>query len=245
MSAAPPRPDENRGSCVVDETGRAPAAAGEDATDPLDGDERLPEHFGTAWPQVERFHRMLVDEGELRGLIGPREVGRLWERHLLNSAAVVPYLPSTGVIVDVGSGAGLPGVVVAAMRPEAEVVLVEPMERRTTWLEDVVAATGLGNVTVRRARAQELDGALEADAVTARAVAALDKLFRWTVPLVRAGGTVVALKGSRARDELAAAGSVVRKLRLVETAVHEARTLPGLDPTYVVTAVRGGSGDVR
>ncbi len=245
MSAASPRPTWNRGSCVVDETGRASSAADEDATDPLDGDDRLPAYFGDAWPQVERFHRMLVDEGELRGLIGPREVARLWERHLLNSAAVVPFLPESGVIVDVGSGAGLPGVVVAALRPAAEVVLVEPMERRTTWLTDVVAATGLSNVTVRRARAQELDGALEADAVTARAVAALDKLFRWTVPLVRTGGVVVALKGSRARDELAAAAGVARKLRLVDAAVHEARTLPGLDPTYVVTAVRGGSGGVR
>ncbi len=229
----------------MDETGRAPSVADEYATDPLDGDARLPAYFRDAWPRVERFHRMLVEEGELRGLIGPREVARLWERHLLNSAAVVPFLPEAGVIVDVGSGAGLPGIVVAAMRPAAQVVLVEPMERRTTWLEDVVAATGLTNVTVRRARAQELDGAVEADAVTARAVAALDKLFRWTVPLVRPGGVVVALKGSRARDELAAAGTVVRKLRLTDTAVHEAPTIAGLEPTYVVTAVRGGSGGVR
>ncbi|WP_309134215.1 16S rRNA (guanine(527)-N(7))-methyltransferase RsmG [Cellulomonas sp.] len=210
--------------------------------DPWEGDARLPEFFADAWPAVERFHRMLVDEGELRGLIGPREVGRLWERHLLNSAAVVPFLPQTGVIVDVGSGAGLPGIVVAAMRPEAQVVLVEPMERRTTWLDDVVAATGLVNVTVRRARAQELEGAIEADVVTARAVAALDKLFRWTVPLVRDGGVIVALKGSRAAEELTAAAPVLRKLRLVDAQVHRAGTIPGVEPTHVVTAVRGGGG---
>lgn len=227
---------------MVDETGRAPSAADEDATDPLEGDDRLPSFFGDAWPRVQLFHRMLVEDGELRGLIGPREVGRLWERHLLNSAAAVPFLPRSGVVVDVGSGAGLPGIVVAAMRPDAHVVLVEPMERRTVWLEDVVTATGLTNVTVQRARAQELEGAIEADAVTARAVAALDKLFRWTVPLVRPGGVVVALKGSRARDELAASATTIRKLRLTDAAVHEAPTIPGLEPTYVVTAVRGGSG---
>ncbi|WP_424945114.1 16S rRNA (guanine(527)-N(7))-methyltransferase RsmG [Cellulomonas shaoxiangyii] len=227
---------------MVDETGRAPATADDGSSDPLEGDPRLQVFFGEAWPQVERFHRMLVEQGELRGLIGPREVARLWERHLLNSAAVVPFLPDAGVIVDVGSGAGLPGIVAAAMRPAADVVLVEPMERRTAWLEDVVAETGLTNVTVRRARAQELDGAIEADAVTARAVAALDKLFRLTVPLVRPGGLVVALKGSRARDELASAAAVMRRLRLTDGAVHEAPTLAGLEPTYVVTAVRGGSG---
>src|SRR5690606_40134960 len=97
----------------------------------------------------------------------PREQSRLWERHLLNSAAVVQHLPRTGVITDVGSGAGLPGIVVAAMLPEAEIVLIEPMERRTQWLEEVVAELDLSNVRVVRARAEELDGALEADAVTA------------------------------------------------------------------------------
>ncbi|QGQ20782.1 16S rRNA (guanine(527)-N(7))-methyltransferase RsmG [Cellulomonas sp. JZ18] len=215
------------------------------ARDPWEGDPRLAEFFGDAWAQVERFHRMLVDEGELRGLIGPREVERLWERHLLNSAAVVPFLPESGLVVDVGSGAGLPGIVVAAMRPGASVVLVEPMERRTAWLADVVQATGLQNVEVRRARAQELDGAVEADAVTARAVASLDKLFRWTVPLVREGGRVVALKGSRAADELTAAAPVMRKLRLTDGAVHRAPTIEGVEATYVVTAVRGGAPRVR
>lgn len=230
---------------MVDEPGRISEPESELQHDPWEGDPRLAEFFGPSWPYVESFHRMLVEEGELRGLIGPREVGRLWERHLLNSAAVVPFLPEAGVIVDVGSGAGLPGIVVAAMRPQAQVVLVEPMERRTVWLEDVVEATGLDNIEVRRARAQELDGAVEADAVTARAVAALDKLFRWTVPLVREGGLVVALKGSRAADELAAAAPVMRKLHLADAAVHRAPTIDGVEATYVVTAVRGGTTRVR
>ncbi|WP_307802739.1 16S rRNA (guanine(527)-N(7))-methyltransferase RsmG [Cellulomonas dongxiuzhuiae] len=201
--------------------------------------------FGDAWPAVEAFHAFLADEGELRGLVGPREVARLWERHLLNSAAVVPFLPEDGLIVDVGSGAGLPGVVIAAMRPRAQVMLVEPMERRVTWLLDVVERTGLANVEVRRARAQELDGAVEADVVTARAVASLDKLYRWTTPLVRQGGSVLAMKGARAEEELAAAAGVMRSLGLVDGRVHEVTTIAGTEPTRVVSAVRGRGARVR
>ena len=217
----------------------------EGLVDPWDGDPRLPAFFADAWPAVDAFHQLLVEEGELRGLIGPRELPRLWERHLLNSAAVVPFLPSTGLIVDVGSGAGLPGVVIAAMLPQAEIVLVEPMERRVTWLHDVVDRTGLTNVEVRRARAQELEGALEADAVTARAVASLDKLFRWTAPLVREGGTVIAMKGARAEEELAAASKAMRASGLTNGQVHEATTIAGTEPTRVVSAVRGRGPRVR
>ena len=148
-------------------------------------------------------------------------------------------------MVDIGSGAGLPGIVVAAMRPQAHVMLVEPMERRVTWLLDVVERTGLTNVEVRRARAQELDGAVEADAVTARAVASLDKLYRWTVPLVRVGGHIVAMKGARAGDELAEAAPVMRKLGLTDGEVHEASTIAGTEPTRIVTAVRGRGPRVR
>lgn len=216
-----------------------------ESSDPWDGDPRLAEFFGTAWQPIEAFHAFLVAEGELRGLVGPREVGRLWERHLLNSAAVVPFLPEAGLIVDVGSGAGLPGIVVAAMRRDAQVVLVEPMERRVTWLNDVVERTGLTNVEVRRARAQELDGAIEADAVTARAVAALDKLYRWTAPLVRGGGSIVAMKGARAEEELRAAATTMRALGLRDGRVQEATTIEGTEPTRVVTAVREGSARVR
>lgn len=217
----------------------------DDLLDPWEGDARLPEYFGDAWGAVSAFHQLLVDEGELRGLVGPREVSRLWERHLLNSAAVVPFLPQAGLIVDVGSGAGLPGIVVAAMRPRATVVLVEPMERRVAWLHDAVERTGLTNVQVRRARAQELDGALEADAVTARAVAALEKLYGWTAPLVRDGGKILAMKGARAAEELAAAAKVMRALGLVDGQVHEATTIDGTEPTRVVSAVRGRSPRVR
>lgn len=206
--------------------------------DPLEGDARLPEYFGAAWPAVSRFAAMLREQGELRGLLGPREQSRLWERHLLNSAAVVQHLPRTGAIADVGSGAGLPGIVVAAMLPEAEIVLIEPMERRTQWLEEVVAELDLSNVRVVRARAEELDGALEADAVTARAVAAMDKLARWCLPLLRDGGTLVALKGRSAGDELEKAKYVLRKLGGDAGEVLDAPTIPGVDSTTVVRVMR-------
>lgn len=206
--------------------------------DPLEGDARLPEYFGAAWPTVSRFAALLREQGELRGLLGPREQSRLWERHLLNSAAVVQHLPRTGAIADVGSGAGLPGIVVAAMLPEAELVLIDPMERRTQWLEEVVAELDLSNVRVVRARAEELDGALEADAVTARAVAAMDKLARWCLPLLRDGGTLVALKGRSAGDELEKAKYVLRKLGGDAGEVLDAPTIPGVDSTTVVRVMR-------
>lgn len=212
--------------------------------DPLDGDQRLPEHFGAAWPAVEGFHAMLRDQGVLRGLVGPREVARLWERHLVNSAAVVPFLPETGTIVDVGSGAGLPGIVVAAMRPEAEVVLLEPMERRTDWLSEVVETLGLSNARVLRGRAEEQVGRLRADAVTARAVAALDRLYGWTLPLLAVGGRLVALKGGRAQDEAEAAASVGERYGGGPAAIEVAPTLPGLEPTSVVMVTRTGPGTV-
>ncbi|CAM5786970.1 16S rRNA (guanine(527)-N(7))-methyltransferase RsmG [Cellulomonas persica] len=215
-----------------------------DVHDPLDGDARLPEFFGAAWPQVEGFHRMLVDQGVLRGLIGPREVARLWERHLLNSAAAVPFLPTSGLIVDLGSGAGLPGVVVAAMVPDAQVVLLEPMERRTDWLSEVVDELGLPNAQVRRARAQEaLD--LQADVVTTRAVAALDKLYAWAMPLIRPGGTLVALKGARAQEEIDKGRSAARRAHVGAVEVREVSTLEGVEPTRVVIAVHEGGKRVR
>jgi len=223
----------------------ASSPAEDDARDPLDGDPRLPEYFGPAWTAVQGFHDLLVREGELRGLVGPRELARLWERHLLNSAAVVPFLPERGRIVDLGSGAGLPGIVVAALRPEAEVVLLEPMERRTDWLREVVQALGLDNAVVDRARADEAHGRLVADAVTARAVAPMDQLYRWAMPLLAPGGVLVALKGAKAQDELDSAVHVGRKLGVVEATVELAPSLAGLEPTRVVRAVKKGAPGVR
>jgi 16S rRNA (guanine527-N7)-methyltransferase len=213
--------------------------------DPLQGDVRLPEYFGSAWSTIERFHAMLADEGVLRGLVGPREVSRLWERHLLNSAAVVPFLPETGRLMDIGSGAGLPGVVVAAMRPAAEVVLLEPMERRTTWLSEVVEALGLSNVVVMRGRAEDVAGDLRGSAVTARAVAPLDRLYRWALPLLERDGVLVALKGARAVEEIEAAAAQGRRLGGGVATVHVARTIDGVDDTTVVRVVREAVRGVR
>ena len=230
MAATPQVHDD-----VSRETPSVEAVAEQDITSE---DPRLVEYFGESFATVRAFHDALVDQGELRGLIGPREVPRLWSRHILNSASVVPFLPEEGTIVDLGSGAGLPGIVIAAMRPRAQVLLVEPMERRCTWLSEVADALGLGNVEVKRGRAEEFHDAFEADAVTARAVAALDKLGRWAFPLLKRGGELVVLKGRSAQDEIDAATKVLRKYGATDAQVHEAPTIDGLDTTSVVTATR-------
>lgn len=209
--------------------------------DPLNDDPRLPAFFGPAWPQISRFDALLRREGPVRGLVGPRELGRLWERHLLNSATVAGFLPARGRVIDLGSGAGLPGVVAAAMRPDLEVVLLEPMLRRTEWLTEVVEALGLTNTRVLRGRAQDVVGTTDADAVTCRAVAALDKLLNWSAPLLRRGGRLVALKGERAQEELQQAAPAARKLGYVDAEVREASSIDGIEPTRVVLATWEGT----
>ncbi|WP_255491693.1 MULTISPECIES: 16S rRNA (guanine(527)-N(7))-methyltransferase RsmG [unclassified Actinotalea] len=196
----------------------------------------LDEVLGAGRPTVEAFHDLLAAEGVRRGLIGPREVARLWRRHLLNSAAVAPLLPATGTLVDVGSGAGLPGIVLAALRPDLRVVLLEPMLRRTTWLSEVRDSLGLSNVEVVRGRAEEQHGVISADAVTARAVAPMDRLARWTLPLLRPGGVLLAMKGEHAVEELAAAGAVIDALGGGERLVVDVS--PGGEVTRVVRVVR-------
>ena len=158
--------------------------------------------FGDRLPLAVRYADLLADTGVTHGLLGPREVPRLWERHLLNCAVVGDAFPAGARVIDVGSGAGLPGVVLAIMRPDLEVHLVDPMLRRTEWLTAVVDELSLASVTVHRGRAEELAGSLKAPWVTARAVARLDKLARWCVPLLDGGGTVVAMKGRSAHQEL-------------------------------------------
>jgi 16S rRNA (guanine527-N7)-methyltransferase len=193
--------------------------------------------LGQAFDRVARFHDALLTEGEVRGLIGPSEGGRLWSRHLLNSAAVAGFLPADGGrVIDVGSGAGLPGLVVAALRPDLDVELIEPMERRTEWLREMVEAMGLTNVTISRGRAEEYEGAREADAVTARAVAPLGRLARWSAGLARSGGQLVALKGRGAAAELERDRKAVHKAGWRSPEIHQVVVAEGLEPTYVVTA---------
>ncbi|MQA04348.1 MAG: 16S rRNA (guanine(527)-N(7))-methyltransferase RsmG [Streptosporangiales bacterium] len=162
--------------------------------------------FGARLPVAERYAEFLATAGVERGLLGPREGARLWERHLVNSAVLVELLPGTGDVIDVGSGAGLPGIPLAILRPELSVTLVEPMQRRTAFLEECVSLLELENVSVVRGRAEDLAGEIAADVVVARAVAPLDRLLRWTLPLVRPGGQVLAIKGAKVAEELTALG---------------------------------------
>lgn len=169
------------------------------------------EVFGDRLALLERYAALLAGAGVERGLIGPRETPRLWERHLLNCAGLCELIAAGEVVADVGSGAGLPGLVLAALRPDVTFVLVEPMLRRATFLEEAVAELGLRTVVVRRARAEELTRALAVDVVTARAVAPLDRLAGWTLPLLRPGGRLLALKGERADGELAVAAAALSR----------------------------------
>jgi 16S rRNA (guanine527-N7)-methyltransferase len=187
-----------------------------------------------------RYADLLAREGTLRGLIGPREVPRLWERHLLNCAVIADLVPPGASVCDVGSGAGLPGLALAIRRPDLRVCLVEPLLRRSAFLEEAVAALGL-DVEVRRARAEDLHGQVEFDVVTSRAVAPLERLAAWSMPLVRGGGENLAMKGSSARAEVAASARALRRWGArdwsVETLGHELET-----PVTVVRIRKAGGG---
>jgi 16S rRNA (guanine527-N7)-methyltransferase len=195
-------------------------------------------YFGTAWKTISRFAGMLAGTGVTRGLIGPRERERLWSRHLLNCGAVAVALPAAGTILDVGSGAGLPGIVLAATRPELSFELVEPMARRSSWLIEVAGDLGLDNVTVTRARAEELAGRRSAEVVVSRAVAPLRRLAGWSAPLLAEGGRMLAVKGRHAVEELAAAKRELQRCNLTEARVLELSSLPGVESTRLVSARR-------
>ena len=168
--------------------------------------------FGSRLPLAERYAAFLAGDGVLRGLIGPREVPRLWERHLVNCAVLAEAVPDQAAVVDIGTGAGLPGLVLAILRPDLRVTLVEPLLRRTSFLEEAVEGLGLDNCEVRRARAEELHGEATFDVVTSRAVAPLPRLLAWSMPLVAAGGALLAMKGSRAGEEVDGARAELRAL---------------------------------
>lgn len=181
---------------------------------------------------AERYAELLATEGTLRGLIGPREVPRLWERHLLNCAVLGEWIPEGSEVCDIGSGAGLPGLVLAIARPDLSITLVEPLLRRSTFLEEVVADLALSRVEVVRARADALHGRRQFAVVTSRAVAPLDRLLTWSMPLVEAHGALVAIKGSSIADEIRAAAPILQQLgcappetRALGTGVLESTTL--------------------
>jgi 16S rRNA (guanine527-N7)-methyltransferase len=196
--------------------------------------------FGPALPAIRAYAELLATDGVQRGLIGPREVPRLWSRHLLNCAALTELVPDGSHLADVGSGAGLPGLVLACQRPDLRVTLVEPMLRRVTFLTEAVDRLALAHVTVLRARAEELAGSLTADVVTARAVAALPTLIGWTAPLLAPHGQLLALKGESAAQEVADAAAELARYRL--TAQILLRRV-GDEPTRVVRLTRSTPGE--
>jgi 16S rRNA (guanine527-N7)-methyltransferase len=176
--------------------------------------------FGSRIDVARQYTADLASRGEELGLIGPLEPARLWSRHILNCVLLAPLL-KPGTVGDVGSGAGLPGIVLAIARPDVEFVLIEPMERRVEWLEQESAKLGLTNVSVVRARAEETKLDTPLDQVTARAVTALTKLIPVTAPLLRYGGEMLFLKGARVADEVAAASKQIRRAHLVDVSVVE------------------------
>lgn len=163
------------------------------------------EVFGPRLALAQAYHASLATDGSIRGFIGPREVPRLWERHILNCAVVNEIIAKDASVVDVGSGAGLPGIPLAIARPDLHLTLVEPLLKRSTYLSEVVELLELDNVTVIRGRAEEgpvMKAVAGSDIVTSRAVAPLGKLVKWSLPLVRKGGEMIALKGSSVYQEL-------------------------------------------
>jgi len=170
--------------------------------------------FGAALPLAVRYADLLAGPGVERGLIGPREVDRLWDRHLLNCAVLAPLLPASGIVLDLGSGAGLPGIVLALLRPDLPVILVDATRRRIEFLDEVIGELRLERVSTRWTRAEQLNGQIHVETVVARAVAPLEKLIPWSVPLLTRTGQLLALKGERAEQELKAAKPLLGRLAL-------------------------------
>lgn len=191
------------------------AVAPEDA--PRPSAEELPavEHyFGENAELAQRYVGHLASSGIERGLLGPREIPRLWGRHVLNCAAAGDAIPEGALVADVGSGAGLPGIALALARPDLMMVLIEPLDRRVQWLDEVVEDLGLeARVDVVRARAEQVAEEIDADVVTARAVTALRNLIPLTVPLLHGRGELVALKGRSAAEEVEKAQKIIRKFK--------------------------------
>ncbi|MFJ3806972.1 16S rRNA (guanine(527)-N(7))-methyltransferase RsmG [Streptomyces sp. NPDC090073] len=209
--------------------------------------EEAREVFGERFGDAVRYAELLAEAGVQRGLIGPREVPRLWERHLLNCAVLSEAVPEGVTVCDVGSGAGLPGIPLALVRDDLNITLLEPLLRRTNFLTEVVELLGLDHVTVVRGRAEEVLGKLPpVHVVTARAVAPLDRLATWGIPLLRPYGEMLALKGDTAEEELKAAATALSKLGAVETSIlHVGEGV--VDPPSTVVRVEVGEspGGVR
>lgn len=194
--------------------------------------------FGDQLPKVDKYVDLLATTGIEWGLIGPRELPRLWTRHVLNCAPVAELITEGETVADLGSGAGLPGLIIALRRPELKVTLIEPLARRVEWLGETVSSLGLTNVSVVRARAEELVDREIFGVVTSRAVKALPGLATWTAPLVSPGGRMLAIKGESAEAELAGAERMLKRVGLGHGRVH----VLGMDsqetPTRVIELER-------
>jgi 16S rRNA (guanine527-N7)-methyltransferase len=196
--------------------------------------------FGAGLEKARAYAQALATTGAERGLIGPREVPRIWDRHLLNCAAIADLVPTSAEVADVGSGAGLPGLVLAIARPDLTVYLVEPLLRRVTWLRETIGALDLSNVEIIRARANVVAESLQRfDVVTARAVAPLPTLVEWCLPLVRPGGDFLAMKGDSAGEELAGTESTLQRFGAKEWSLVACGTGVLEIPTTVVRVVAG------
>jgi 16S rRNA (guanine527-N7)-methyltransferase len=205
------------------------------------------EVFGDRFGDAVRYAELLAEAGVQRGLIGPREVPRLWERHILNCAVLSEVVPEGVTVCDVGSGAGLPGIPLALVREDLKITLLEPLLRRTNFLTEVVELLGLDHVTVERGRAEEVMGKVPpVHVVTARAVAPLDRLAAWGIPLLRPYGEMLALKGDTAEEELKSASSALNKLGAVSTSILQVGE-GVVDPLSTVVRVEVGEspGGVR
>lgn len=194
--------------------------------------------FSDALPVAQAFAALLATEATVRGLIGPREVPRLWDRHLLNCALVTDLVEVDSSVCDIGSGAGLPGLVMAIRRPDLKLTLVEPLLRRTSFLDEVVGELGLDNVEVVRARAEALHGKRSFDVVTSRAVAPMDRLSQWSLPLVRSGGAFLAMKGSSVQAELDSATPAISAGRGVVDRIVELGSDILQPPVRIVRVVK-------
>jgi 16S rRNA (guanine527-N7)-methyltransferase len=251
-AAAPGGATHTSGASDGDDAG-TPGAGGHDGGLVRPPPAAVRELFGDKLGMVQRYAGLLAGPGTDRGLIGPHEIDRIWERHILNCAVVATLVPDSCTLVDIGSGAGLPGIVLAILRPDLSVVLVDSMLKRSVFLGECVAALGLSNAEVRRGRAEDLAGKrqrgakdgrapgqdLVADVVVARAVAPLGRLAEWAVPLVRPGGTILAIKGDRARAELAEAQSILHALGVVRAEILTVGQDKVEDETVVVRIVIG------
>ncbi len=196
------------------------------------------EIFGERLPLAVQYADLLVTTGISHGLLGPREAPKVWERHIVNCAMAESLLPHRTRLIDIGSGAGLPGLALAIARPDLRITLVEPLARRTDWLVNAVETLGLSHVSVQRARAEDLAGLIQANVVTARAVAKIEQLVLWTWPLMPQGGRLLALKGQSASDELAAAQPRIARLGVKSSTVHSLGADVLDPPVRVVEIVR-------